>query len=194
VRTAIFGGSFNPIHKGHLHIALQALKCLDIERVLFVPVGIHHFKDEDELTPYEIRSEWIKEAILPYPEFSFSDADAPKYGKSYTKNLFLRLQKQYPEDEFVFLAGADIVSSLGYWYDSEWLLENVKFAIFTRPGVDKSEWEKLSFHHKFLFFEIEGLDVSSTRIRQLIHEGRSIEGLVSEVIQSSIEEYFKFQR
>jgi nicotinate-nucleotide adenylyltransferase len=82
VRTAIFGGSFNPIHKGHLHIALQALKCLDIERVLFVPVGIHHFKDEDELTPYEIRSEWIKEAILPYPEFSFSDADAPKYGKS----------------------------------------------------------------------------------------------------------------
>ncbi|MBN2830398.1 MAG: nicotinate (nicotinamide) nucleotide adenylyltransferase [Candidatus Cloacimonetes bacterium] len=190
MKTAILGGSFNPIHNGHLYIAKKALEALNIDKVLFVPVGIHHFKESTELTPYEIRVQWVMDAIADYPEFQFSGADAPEFGKSYTKNLYLRLKKQYPNDEFTFLAGADIISSLSYWYDSEWLLQNVEFAIFTRPGADNSSWNKLPFLDKIRFFEIEGIDVSSTEIRQLIQEKRSIKGLVPEQIEASITRYF----
>ncbi len=187
MKIAILGGSFNPIHLGHIHIAEQAIKILQVDKVLFVPVGLHHFKTTDS-TPYEVRFNWTKKAIAQYPNYEISDLDSPDYGISFTKNLLIRLREQHPNDKFLFIAGADILESLHKWHDYEWLLNNANFAFFTRPGLRAVDNKALP--KEVTFFEMEPVAISSTEIRKLASSGKDFSNLVPAKIVEDIQSYY----
>lgn len=187
MRIAVLGGSFNPIHLGHIHIAKQAIKLLQVDKVMFVPVGLHHFKSVND-TPYDIRYEWTRKAIERYSDFMISDMGAPIYGVSYTKNLLIRLKEDNPKDEFIFIAGADILETLHKWHDYNWLLENVHFAFFTRPDAKPVDVNKLP--KQISYFNIAPMPISSTEIRDCVASGQSIEKLVPRDITEDVKEFF----
>ena len=191
MKTAILGGSFNPIHNGHLYIAEKALENLQVDRVLFVPVGLHHFKETTATPPYEVRLDWVKKAVSYNPKFECSDADAPKYGISYTKRLLIRLQERYPNDQFFFIAGEDILESLPRWHDYPWLMDNVTFAIFNRPNSDFTSMIKSEHQDRIIYFKVDGVDISSTEIRKIITVNNPIKHLVPNCILMGILDYYQ---
>ncbi len=180
--TAILGGSFDPIHNGHLHIASQVLYWSRISKILFVPNGNHHFKKGLVRLSFADRYDLVKKAIANEPRFAFSDAD--RSGSGYTADLLQDLMKENPSTRYVFIIGSDNLQGLKKWYNYKWLVKNVHFLLVPRPGyqIDMSIITDL----RISIIPIELIDVSSTDIRQRIDTGQSISGLVPSALESKI--------
>lgn len=184
-RTAIIGGSFDPIHNGHLYLAEKLSQDPDIERVAFLPVGNHHFKKDKIVLSFEQRLRLIREVLQPGVEVWLDDAG----GSGYTADLMRRLQAKYPDRHFAFVIGSDNLRHLHLWYDFEWLQANVTFLIVPRVGYEVQELGELGINH--LIKDIRPPEVSSSTIRRNIAQGLSIEGMVSERIKSQVLELYR---
>ena len=98
----------------------------------------------------------------------------------------MRLNKAFPNDEFYFIAGSDIISELNKWYDYKWVLNNIEFIIAHRPDIDRSTWNELKYINKLHFMEMEPIDISSTIIREMIAKGDDISLLVPANIKKEL--------
>ena len=186
MKIGLLGGSFNPVHNGHIELAQTALDSFSLDKILFLPSGNHPLKNNNSIPPVEIRYDITKKAIASNPYFEISRLDMEAETPSYTKLLVMRLNNSFPQDEFYFIAGSDIISELKKWHDYKWVLDNIEFIIAHRPDIDRSAWNELEYIDKLHFMEMEPIDISSTIIREMIAKGDDISLLVPANIKKEL--------
>jgi len=189
-RLGIMGGTFNPIHHGHLVAAEIIRDEFKLEEVLFVPSGKppHKANDNDVIAPPEHRWMMTVLAIATNDYFSASAIEIERGGESYTTDTLLELKKVYGEKaEMYFITGADAIAEISTWHKTEDLPRLAKFIAASRPGY-KLNWEKIDprFRKCTCLIEVPALAISSTEIRRRIREGKTIKYLVPEAVEKYI--------
>lgn len=185
-RIGIMGGTFDPIHITHLHMAevVKAECCLD--EVWFMPARIPPHKREDVISSEEDRITMVEKAISSVPYFQLSLIESEREGPSYTVDTMRQLKQEYPDFIFYFIIGSDMVEYLPKWERIEELVKLVTFI-----GVGRPEWE-LDQQHAFSKYvtKVEMIPsyISSTSIRERRKDGKSIRFLVTEDVYCYIEE------
>lgn len=188
-RLGVFGGTFDPIHNGHLIAAAEISKKLNLDKVFFVPTGEPWQKGET--TDSKLRLEMTKLAISGYPNFEISAIDIDRAGPTYTRDTLQDFRKLYPDAELTFIAGADAMTEIDSWQYAEDLPKLAKFVAVSRPGYEyvppKSKgWQGES---QITLVEIAAMAVSSTEIRAKVNAGISIQGLVPDSVLKFIEKH-----
>lgn len=178
-RVGIFGGTFNPIHYGHLIAAQTVGVALKLDETVFVPCAHPPHKTERELAPAVDRLAMIRLAIHNNPFFAVSDYEIKKGGKSYSIDTAKYFRTLYPKrTKFFFIVGADAAECLPSWRNIEQLIKMVTFVAVNRPGYKPQV--RHSVKHKSM--EIPGMEISSSFIRHSLHMGKSIRYLTHEKV------------
>ena len=192
-RIGVFGGSFNPIHIGHLVIAEAAWQEFALEKILFIPTAdtpnktMHHI---DKYTRYRM----VELAIADNPHFEVSPIEREREGPSYTVDTIRLLQETAaPTTEFYFIAGTDAIADLPTWKYNRELLASCHFICASRPGdVEKVSASVRYFgalgRQKIHFLRTPELEISSTILRGLIRADRSVRYLIPDAVISFIQE------
>lgn len=192
-KYGIFGGSFNPIHYGHLMICEYIKEEMGLDKVIFIPTGNPPHK-ELELSA-EDRYEMVRLAISPNPDFEISDIETTRVKKSYTVDTIRELKKIYKEEKLYFLIGLDSLFQLKTWMKIGDLSQEIEFVVALRPGyLDKEEINKEidflreNFGTKVNLIKTPLYEISSTDLRDRIHEGKSLRYLIPKKVLDYIEE------
>jgi len=180
----LFFGSFNPVHIGHLIIANHMANETDLDQVWMVVSPQNPFKDKKSLAKDRDRYNLVHLAIGDNPKLSVSDIEFSMPKPSYTIDTLTYLKEKYPNKIFYLIMGGDNVPTLPKWKNSELLIENYKIYVYKRPGYDLGP---LASHPNITSVEAPLLDISSTHIRQLIKERKSIQYLVPDAARMEIE-------
>lgn len=177
-RLGVMGGTFDPIHNGHLVAASEVAAALELDEVLFVPTGEPWQKDL--VTPTSDRYLMAEIATAANPRFKVSTVDIDRSGPTYTVDTLRDLRKLYPDADLYFITGADAVTSIASWKDSADLWSLAKFVAVTRPGhkLDLPDAPEGAIQ----VLEIPALAISSTDIRNRVSAGKPIWYLVPDGI------------
>mgnify|MGYP004448688125 FL=1 len=194
-RLGILGGTFDPIHIGHLEIAKSIYEQLHLEKIIFIPAYIAPHKVGQDFAPAMDRYIMTKLAIEPYPYFTVSDMELKRSGVSYTYDTLVELHKIYPEHEFFFIIGADSVTGLHTWHRYQEMFELTTFVGAERPGYDNSAIVQAvknlgkRAEEKIMLLDTPENSISSTSIREKIRKGESLNGLVPRAVEAYILEH-----
>jgi nicotinate-nucleotide adenylyltransferase len=188
-KLGLMGGTFDPIHHGHLVAAEEARYALGLERVLFIPAGTPWQKESGPVTPADQRLEMTKLAIADNEFFEVSRVELDREGRTYTIETLQAVREQVaPGAELFFVTGADAILQILTWKDPEEALALATFVAVSRPGHDLHELEELGVSDRVVRLEIPALAISSTDIRRRVAAGRPIRYLVPEQVRRYIEE------
>jgi len=191
-KAAIFGGTFNPIHIGHLLIAEQAYEAFSLDKVIFMPAGMPPHKVNKEIIYKKHRLEMVKLAINNNPHFGCSDYELNKKGNSYTVETLRYFREQNLARQVYFIIGADSLYDIFDWKESEYLLENANFIVADRPGYNLRDLLKEDRLQPYLE-NIQVIDevlvnISSSRIRERVRYRESIRYQTSDNVIKYIKE------
>lgn len=189
-KLGVLGGTFDPIHFGHLRIAEEARERFGLSHVLFVPNQVSPFKIGDTTTPAPLRAALVAQALEGNPQFLLWDAELRREGPSFTVETLRALKAELPDSSLYFLTGTDAVRDIGKWREPEVCVALAQFVAFYRPGISESEARIGIPDHlepQILFAPMHGLDISSTEIRARVAEGRSIRYLVPDAVLAQIQ-------
>ncbi|MDF2680656.1 MAG: nadD [Brevibacillus sp.] len=184
--VGIMGGTFDPIHCGHLLAAEQAREQAGLDEVWFMPTHIPPHKTRVGLTSAATRLQMVELAVADHESFRVTDVELKREGPSYTYDTIVQLVEQFPDCRFSFIIGGDMVEILPKWYRFEELSRMIRFIGLARPG---SEMDRVS-NENVTFVEMPVWDISSTLIRTKAAAGQSIRYLVPR----SVERYIKENR
>ena len=207
--TGIFGGTFNPIHLGHLRAAEEVRAALDLARVVFVPSADPPLKrgGSERIAPARERLAWVELAIRGNPAFAVDGLELERPGPSYTVDTLRALAPRLVPERPVFIVGSDAFAELASWREPKALLELAHFAVVTRPparGGALSEWIPAELAAELILtgsrqearhrsagtwirhVAIEALDISSTELRQRLSEGRSVRYLLPDLVHDAV--------
>ncbi len=193
-KTGLFGGTFNPIHLGHLIIAEYFREEAKLDEVIFLPASVSPFKsDKKDILPPDERLKLIEISIKNNPKFSVSDYEIKKGGISYTYQTVEHFRKEYPDNEIYWLIGGDQIIQFHKWKNYRCILENVNLAVAIRPNTfkesDKRQIEKkLKSEDKILWLNSPNIEISSSDIRERIRQNKSIKYLVLPECEQYIEQ------
>ena len=194
-KIGIMGGTFNPIHYGHLMLAEQIRTSFHLDEVMFIPVGKAPHKTLEHTADKYQRFEMTKRAIESNPYFTISDIEIKSDGTSYTIDTIRTLKKTlHINDVLYFITGADAILQLETWKDYQQLTGLVKFIGATRPGIDNASLEqkienfKNTYHAEIELHYIPALAISSTDIRERVSQEKSIRYLLPESVEDFIKE------
>lgn len=185
IKTGIFGGAFNPVHKGHVRLAEEAVKQLKLKKLLIIPTYDSPHK-ETKLAPFEDRAEMCRRAFGHIEGVEISDIEVKLGGKSFTINTIRELRSLYPEDQFFLLIGGDMLFSFDKWYKYESILKEAKVCAVARDNdslVDMMEFANELGRIKVL--PTQAIEISSTEIREKAEKGED----VSELVPEGVAEY-----
>lgn len=186
------GGTFDPIHFGHLVTAEEALVQFNLDRVLFMPTGHPAFKAGTPVTPAEQRYLMTVLATATNPDFAVSRMEVDRSGLTYTVDTLTQLREEYgPSAELFFITGADAVWDIVGWKDAEKVTSLATFIAATRPGYDLQEarnsHEREATGFRIEYIQVPALAISSTDIRERVAERRPIRYLTPEPVVAFIE-------
>jgi nicotinate-nucleotide adenylyltransferase len=184
------GGTFDPIHYGHLVTAEEALVQFGLDEVVFVPTGLPWMKDQHgAVSPAEDRYLMTVIATASNPRFSVSRIEVDRDGPTYTVDTLRQLTQVHPDAELYFITGADALLEILGWERFEEVLELAHFIAATRPGYDLTRFEAQTptRHPNVSLMNIPALAISSTDVRERVREGRPIRYLVPEGVKSYVE-------
>jgi len=184
-RIGVFGGSFDPIHNGHLAAASAVQQAMNLDRVLFVPAGDQWQKHISASA--QDRLAMVALAIDQHPGFEVSDVDVRRSGATYTVDTLKELQSQNPDSNLFFILGTDAAAGLQSWKSPVELLNLAEFVVVTRPGSDFSEPDFAV--GRLTRFEFDALDLSSTSMRSKLKSGNTATGEVPESVLDYIQEH-----
>jgi len=190
-KIAIFGGSFNPIHNGHIEVALRAMEECRLSKVIFLPNAVPPHKDEKELVLPEHRYNMVKLAISSYNRFDVSDYEMAKTTPSYTIDTMRYMRSEYNADLY-FIIGADSLYTLNTWKMYSDLIKECKFIVADRNCNEGSDIYKaadkiVSSGGSVNILSMPKFDVTSTFIRKAISSGKD----VSEYVPWCVINYIK---
>jgi len=182
MRIGILGGTFDPPHFGHLAMAQAALTQLQLDRVLFAPVGVQPLKQDQPATAPEHRARMIELAITDQPHFALSRADLDRPGPHYTVDLLAIIQQQFPDASLWFILGEDSLSDLLRWRDPARLIHLARLAVLQRPGC-QPDWSTLNralpeLRAHLDWIEHAAIEISASDIRQRVQHDLPIDALV----------------
>jgi nicotinate-nucleotide adenylyltransferase len=179
MKLGFYGGTFDPIHNGHLILARDAVEALGLDRLYFIPNTISPHKVEREpVASPEVRAEMVKAAIQDEPRFDFDDTELNREGISYTIDTVMAMRQRFGDTaEFFYLIGQDNVAQLGSWRRIEDLHQLVNFVVLAR--------HKLDAPLPYVTLE-RRIDISATEIRKRIANGQSIRYLVPDKVHDLI--------
>jgi nicotinate-nucleotide adenylyltransferase len=182
------GGTFDPIHYGHLVTAEEALVQFALDEVVFVPTGQPWMKEDRDVSPAEARYLMTVIATASNPRFSVSRIEIDREGPTYTVDTLRGLAAEHRDAELYFITGADAMFEIFEWKDTDHVLELAHFIAATRPGYDLRRFESASTRHpNVTVMNIPALAISSTDVRTRVREGRPIRYLLPEGVKSYIE-------
>jgi nicotinate-nucleotide adenylyltransferase len=183
------GGTFDPIHYGHLVTAEEAVVQFGLDLVVFVPTGQPWMKADRRVSPAEDRYLMTVVATASNPRFRVSRIEIDRDGPTYTVDTLRALAEEHPDAELYFITGADAILEIVEWKDPDEALSLAHFIAATRPGHDLSRFEAAaSTHHpRVSIMNIPALAISSSDIRERVREGRAIRYLLPEGVKSYIE-------
>lgn len=187
-RIGILGGTFDPVHHGHLIMASYAAHDLALDRVLIMPAQTPPHKLGKTISPAEDRVAMVRLAIVPDSRLELSTLDLQSSEPSYTATLLNRAQAQHPGDELVFIIGADSLRDFPTWYRPDLIVQQAGLAIARRPGIeiDESMLDAVpGLRERSTVFTSPLIDISSTDIRDRVQAGKPITWLVP----PSVEQY-----
>lgn len=194
-RVGIMGGTFNPIHLGHLIIAEAAYEAYNLDEVLFVPSGVSYMKDQSEILDAKKRVHMTGLAIEDNPHFALSTIEIDRDGNSYSYETLETLRKQNPNTEYYFLVGSDTLFALETWKHPEILLPSCTILVAVRDGVPM---EKMQEHAKYLEEKFGGsiqllttpnIEISATDIRDRLSQNRNVKYFVPDAVLDFINKY-----
>ena len=188
MKIGLFGGSFNPIHNGHLAVAKSVFKEMDLDKIWFIPCAHHPLKNNETLLPFSKRVELIEQSILEFPHFEISHLDDDLNSPNYTDDLIKKAKKLHPENLFYLIIGYDVLAEFTKWHNFKWLGENVHFIIINRINNGKNN--KPEQIKKFTFIEMKPVDISSTKIRNCIKNNEDISHLIPPNICTLVEKLY----
>jgi nicotinate-nucleotide adenylyltransferase len=212
-RIGLFGGTYNPIHLGHLRGAEEIREAFHLDEVIFIPSAIPPHKPTEEITDAKHRLEMVKLAIASNPFFSISEIELPRPGKSYSIDT-LRHFCEGRADTFFFILGRDAFVEIETWKDFQNLFTLCHFIVMARPGFQKTPvasqlptsltsafqydletkvWVHVSGYHLH-FKEISFLDISSTKVRELIERGESVRYLIPPETEAYIHKHGLYRK
>jgi nicotinate-nucleotide adenylyltransferase len=208
-KWGLFGGTFDPVHIGHLRCAAEMLEIFNLNRIIFVPASKPPHKLDADITSFYHRGQMISQAIEGNPVFSFSDVEKTREGASYSVETVEYILDKYRLDniELYFILGQDAFHAITTWKDWERLLLMCHFAVMTRPGYQNKGLAEIlgeEFASRFVyednedgfrgptgqliyFREVTFLDISSSNIRKRAATGKDIRYLVPEDVRHYIE-------
>jgi nicotinate-nucleotide adenylyltransferase len=177
-RVGVFGGTFDPVHVGHLAIALAALESVPLDRVLFVPVRRSPLKDRDPLASVADRVAMLEAAIVGEPRFALSRVELERDGVSYTVDTLEALRSQ---GELFLILGSDALADLARWRTPDRIRELATILVAARPGAPEPD----PAHHARTF-DAPRLDISSRELRARAARGLSLRYLVPDAVWEQI--------
>jgi nicotinate-nucleotide adenylyltransferase len=205
MRIGLLGGTFNPIHNGHLHIADEVRKSCQLDQVWFVPTWQPPHKAVADEVSFAQRLAMVEAALADHPEFAVCDVEGKRGGTSFSVETLTQLREQYPQHEFFFIMGLDSFREISLWYRYQELFELAHIVVTARPGfagsiqqllpvaiADRfcydSQSKNLRFDKGFSLILVDhtGYDVSSTEIRRRVAQQRTIEDVVPPAVSSYI--------
>lgn len=185
---ALFGGSFDPVHNGHLAMARRALEQTPVNEVMFIPAWMPPHKGSYEMTPFSDRLAMLSLAVEKESGFSVSDIEGRRGGYSFTVHTLRDLSRLRGENlPYRFIMGSDTLTELESWKEPSSLAEMTVPLVYLRDGFDPVAPAGLSIEFEIL--EGESYPVSSTEVRRRVREGLNIEGLVPAEVDRYIEEH-----
>lgn len=195
-RIGFMGGTFDPIHHGHLVAAESVYDGFNLEQVVFIPAGMPAHKSQSFVTPSHHRLNMTTLAVKSNPHFSVSTVEVKREGPSYTIDTMRCFRACYgPEAELFFITGVDAVMQIPEWKNAEGLFEICRFIAATRPGYPTENFfrfrDRLSVRQRrgIRMLAIPALSISSSDLRERVRRGRSIKYLVPEVVEQYILEH-----
>ena len=193
MRIGLFGGSFNPIHNGHLALADEARMQFNLDEVWFIPAGDPYQKNKEELLPANIRYNLVSDAIGCLEWAAVCSIEVLNKKPSYTYETLTKLKERYPNNEFFFIIGADAFINIQTWYKWEELIQNCNIIVATRPGAPSCKWIIYDLKKKYNLDHIYKMEfnnaVSSTQIRYKVINGSSYRFDVPYCVYNYIEHY-----
>jgi len=190
----VFGGTFDPIHSGHLMIAEESRLRIGLSRILFVPAGQPWLKVDRTVTSSVHRMEMIRRAIAPNSHFELSTAEIDRPGPSYTVGTIAILQKRLgAKARIFFLLGWDSLATLPRWKEPGRLVKMCQLVAIPRPKINTPDLDVLEtsipgIRQSVTWLDMPFIDISSSGIRKLVYRGESINSLVPEQVERYIEE------
>ena len=178
MKVGIMGGTFNPIHKGHLLLATLAMEQCSLDEIWFMPSGLPAHKSNKELLDASHRMEMVKLAIVGQPSFVASAFEIEREGFTYTADTMIALKEQYPELDFYFIIGGDSLMKFHQWVRPEVISAHTTLLATGRSGYSKQELEqqviylKQKFGTNVLFLDMPEFPVASSEIRYWLKEGQ----------------------
>ncbi|MCI8327135.1 MAG: nicotinate (nicotinamide) nucleotide adenylyltransferase [Lachnospiraceae bacterium] len=194
-KTGIMGGSFNPIHNGHLEIAACAKKEYELDEILFIPNNCPPHKDSSEMIDASMRLEMVRLAIAPYPYCTLSDMEIQKGGLSFSYLTVTELKERHPDTEFYFLMGADSLEEFPKWRRAQIIAQKCHILAAMRGELGNMEVKKLAkelsetYHGDFSLLKIPPTDISSTQLRRDLKSQKSITGKVPKAVEDYITDH-----
>jgi nicotinate-nucleotide adenylyltransferase len=212
--VALFGGTFNPIHAGHLRAAEEVLKALKLQQIVFIPSATPPHKNEEPLAPAAQRLAWVKKATAGHPCFSVDPLELEREGPSYTVDTLLEFQRKLAPEHPIFLLGWDAFCHLDTWHKPEQILELADLVVLTQPPCEvvsfegnlpplfsesaRLEDEGRLLHPQFVsgtpsreggwvrLLPIQALEVSASEIRERLRKGDSVRYLLPDSIHRDV--------
>jgi nicotinate-nucleotide adenylyltransferase len=186
-RLGVFGGSFNPIHRGHLYAATLAREAEALDGVVFVPAANPPHKTASDLAPAADRLAMIRAALTDEPGFSVSTVELDPGGPRYTIETLLRLCEEHPGHDLVFILGLDSLVDLPGWREPDRILDTFGVIAVDRPGLDTGAVDP-TWRKRVRVVGGNPFAISSTGIRRRVAAGRSIRHLVVAGVEAHIRE------
>lgn len=187
-KIGVMGGTFNPVHTGHLLLAEWAKEAVELDQVLFIPAGNPYMKSGSHILDGSKRLEMVSLAIKDNPAFTASGMEINRKGYTYTCDTMEQLKNESPNDEFYFIMGADCLYTIEKWREPERIFRACHLIAAARNGSSLCDMEVKckelteKYHANILLLQFPDIEISSTDIRERMSSGRSVRYLVPESV------------
>lgn len=194
MNLAMFGGSFNPVHIGHLELLKRMIETFDLDKVLVIPTNITPLKDNTSMVSPSYRLSMCRLAFCDIDAIEVSDLEIKRKGKSYTVDTLRQIKAMYPHSKLHLIVGADAFLRLELWHKAPEIFMEAKIITIARDDKDATllaktgEKYKKEFNAEYGIIETPVTNISSTEIRNRIQNNISVEGLVPESVYQFIKE------
>ena len=199
MRIGLYGGTFDPVHFGHLVLAEQCREQCRLEEVWFIPAGHPPHKTEQQISPVACRVDMVQMAIAGHPQFRLDLRETKRTGLNYTVDTVAEIARERPGDSLHLLIGADSLRDLPTWREPERILELAEIVAVNRPGVAGNILQSLkpllNSHtlSRIRELTIPGCDISSRDLRQRVRDGQSVRYLMPRAVECYVAECGLYQ-